>query len=79
MLLYQILASSKHRKIKKKYTQIINLKYQLHRGMINFHYSVSDIQHYFDYIIKKHETVTDNPPIRIYVNKIENRTTFSNF
>ena len=37
--------------------------------------SVSDIQEYFDYIIKKHETVTDNPLIRIYVNK-ENRTTF---
>ena len=38
-------------------------------------YSVSDIQEYFDYIIKKHETVIDNPLIRIYVNK-ENRTTF---
>ena len=25
---------------------------------------------------KKHETVTDNPPKRIYVNKIENRITF---
>ena len=25
---------------------------------------------------KKHETVTDNPPIRIDVNKIENRITF---
>ena len=33
-------------------------------------YSVSDIQYYSDYIIKKQETVTDNPPIRIYVNKI---------
>ena len=26
--------------------------------------------------IKKHETVTDNPSIRIYLNKIENRITF---
>ena len=26
--------------------------------------------------IKKHETVTDDPSIRIYVNKIENRITF---
>ena len=25
---------------------------------------------------KKYETVTDNPPIRIYVSKIENRITF---
>ena len=28
------------------------------------------------YIIKKHDTVTDNPPIRMYVNKTENRITF---
>ena len=27
-------------------------------------YSVSDIQHYFDYIIRKHETMTDNKNIR---------------
>ena len=39
-------------------------------------YSGSDIQDYFEYIIKKHETVTDNPPIRIYVKKIENRIIF---
>ena len=39
-------------------------------------YFVSDIQDYFKYIIKKHETVTDNPSIMIYVNKIENRLTF---
>ena len=32
-------------------------------------YSVSDIQDYFKYFIKKHEAVTDNPPIRIYVRK----------
>ena len=38
--------------------------------------SVSDIQDYFHYIIKKHEGVTDNPSIMIYVNKIENRITF---
>ena len=38
-------------------------------------YSVPDIQDYFDYIIKKHQTVTDNPSIRIYKNKIENRVT----
>ena len=34
-------------------------------------YSVSSIQDYFEYIIKKHATVTDYPPTRIYVNKIE--------
>ena len=39
-------------------------------------YSVSDIQDYFEYIIKKLEIVIDNPSIMIYVNKIENRITF---
>ena len=33
-------------------------------------YSVSDIQDYFEYIILKHDAVTDNTPIRIYVNQI---------
>ena len=39
-------------------------------------YSVSDIQDYFEYIIKKHETIPDNPPVQIYVNKIKNRIVF---
>ena len=30
----------------------------------------------FKYILKKHETVTENPSITIYVNKIENKSTF---
>ena len=37
-------------------------------------YSVSDIQNYFEFIIKKHETITDeDSPIRVYANKIKNR------
>ena len=39
-------------------------------------YSISDIQDYFEYILKKHSGSVDNPPIRIYVNRIENRITF---
>ena len=39
-------------------------------------YSISDIQDYFEYILKKHSENVDNPSIRIYVNKIENRITF---
>ena len=39
-------------------------------------YCLSDIQNYIKYIIKKHETVTDNSSIRICVNKIKNRITF---
>ena len=39
-------------------------------------YSVSDIQDYFEYILKKHSENVDNPPNGIYVNRIENRITF---
>ena len=39
-------------------------------------YSVSDIQDYFKYILKKHGENTDKPLIQKYVNKIENRITF---
>ena len=35
-----------------------NEKFELLDGS----YSASDIADYFDYIIKKYETVTDNPP-----------------
>ena len=41
-------------------------------------YSVSDSQDYFEYIIKKHEIIIDNPPVEIYVNKIKNRIIFKN-
>ena len=49
-----------------------NEEFQLPDGS----YSVSDIQDYFEHIIKKHEAIIDNPSIRIYVKKIENRITF---
>ena len=39
-------------------------------------YSIADIQDYFEFIINKHETVTENPSIQIYSNKIKNRITF---
>ena len=35
-------------------------------------YSASGIKDYFEYIIKKHKKFTNNPPIKICVNKIEN-------
>ena len=49
-----------------------NEKFELPDGS----YSVSDIQDYLGYIFKKDGEKTDNPSIRIYINKIENRTTF---
>ena len=39
-------------------------------------YSIADIQDYFEFIIKKHETLTENPSIQIYANKIKNRIIF---
>ena len=39
-------------------------------------YSVSDIHDYFEYIIKNHETIAANPPVKIYVNKTKNRIVF---
>ena len=39
-------------------------------------YSIADIQSYFEFIIKKHKTLTQNPPIQIYPNKIKNRIVF---
>ena len=49
-----------------------NDKFELPDGL----YSVSDIQDYFEYILKKHGENINNPSVRIYVNKIENRITF---
>ena len=39
-------------------------------------YSIAYVQDYFEFIIKKHETLTENPPIQIYPNKIKNRIVF---
>ena len=39
-------------------------------------YSVSDIQDYFKNIIKKPETIADNPPVQIDLNKIKSRIVF---
>ena len=36
-------------------------------------YSIDDIQDYFEFIIKKHETLTEDLPVEIYPNKTKNR------
>ena len=49
-----------------------NEKFELPDGS----YSGSDFQNYLKYFIKKHETLADNPPVRVYVTKyVENRIT----
>ena len=39
-------------------------------------YSIAGIQDYYEFIIKKHKTLTENPPVQIYPNKIKNRIVF---
>ena len=39
-------------------------------------YLISDIQDYFEYILKNYNENVDNPALNIYVNKTENRITF---
>ena len=81
VLLYQILVFNIHGKnIKSLYNNnnfkisvpTWNDKFELPDGS----YSISDIQDYFEYILKKHNENVDNPSVSIYVNKIENRITF---
>ena len=49
----------------------MNLNYQMNHIQYQ-----TDIQDYFEYILKKHSENVDNPSIKIYVNKIENRVKF---
>ena len=39
-------------------------------------YSIPDIQDYFEFIIKKYETLTESPPVQIYPNKTKSRIVF---
>ena len=80
-LLYGTLAFTVHgKKVKKSYQNnkftisapTWNKKFELPDGS----YPISDIQDYFESILKKHGLKPDNPSIRIYVYKIENRITF---
>ena len=46
--------------------------HDLHDGS----FFISDIQDYFENIIKKHKPIANNPPVQIYVNRIKNRIAF---
>ena len=81
MLLYQILGSTTHGKIQKCHTKTKNLKYQVQRGMKNWNYLMDKFLYQIFKIIltlssKKHEIVTNNSTIRMYVNKIQNKIIF---
>ena len=72
MLLY--LTYDTHEKIWKSYAKTINLKYQLQRGIKNLNDLVDHILYQIFKIMLS--ISSDIAPIRIYVNKIENRITF---
>ena len=65
---YQIIVSTLHRKIWKAHIKTINP--MINSGLF------WDIQDYFEYIITKHKTLTNNLQIKICINKIKNRITF---
>ena len=61
----------------KSRTKTIYLKYQLQHRTMNLNYLMDHILYKIILIISsKTMKETDNPPIRIYRNKIENRITF---
>ena len=39
-------------------------------------YSIADIEDYFEFVIKKYETLAENSPVQIYPNKIKNKIVF---
>ena len=45
-------------------------------NLVDVSYSISDIQDCFQCIIKKHETIVNNPALQICTNKIKNRIVF---
>ena len=80
-LLYQTSAFTLHVKTEKKHTKITkcrisapawNEKFELPDGS----YSISDIQDYFSYILKKHGENIDYLLIRKYANNMENKIKF---
>ena len=71
-MLYQILASYyTWKNIKSSYNnnkcKISAPTFELPDGS----YSISDIQDYFEYILKKHGADIDKPSVQIYVNKLK--------
>ena len=79
LLIWVSTIHGKTKKITSKYyIQVIVSKigFKLGFKLLGETHSVSDFPDNFEYIIKKHKTLTSNPPINVYVNKTENRVAF---
>ena len=80
-MLYQVLAFNIHGKRQKSSCNNNTFKISAPTWSDKFElpdgsYLISDIQDYFEYILKKHNENVDSPSIKTYVNKIENRIKF---
>ena len=73
MLLY---SRSSTQNINNRWFRIGKNKYIIKFELPNGSYSVSNIQEYFEYILKKHGENIDKASVQIYVNKTGNRVTF---
>ena len=62
--------------IKNKEEKEIVLTWNDEFELSGCYYSVADIQDYIVYITQKHETLLTNPPIHIYINRINYRLVF---
>ena len=72
-MLYQILAFTTHGNNKFKISASTwNEEFELPDGL----YFISDMQDYFEYILRNHLEKTVNPSMRIYKKKKEKRLTF---
>ena len=82
MLLFKIYLFITHGKYKKTYKnnklRIIGSTWNDEFDLPDGSYSISNIQDYIEYIIKKHETLTIIPAILVYTNRINNRLLFIN-
>ena len=73
MLLY---SRSSIQNINNRWFRIGKNKYIIKFELPDGSYSVSNIQEYFEYILKKHGENIDKASVQIYVNKTGNRVTF---
>ena len=76
---YKNSVSTVYGEIEKSHTKTVNLKHQVQMEkteLSDWSHSVWGIQDYFEHIIKKLQTMADDCPIRIHVNKTENTITF---
>ena len=75
-MLYQILVFIIHGKYQKILKKIINSTWNEEFELPDGSYSISDIQDYFEYMLKKHWEKAVNPAIKRYVSKVESTITF---